>query len=75
MAQTMFPKVEFENIKRLNPYWSEYTCFAEAIKGKKYLRRTTIRKWFDALVSKDDYLSKDKPEILGYLHALTLLER
>jgi len=69
MAQTLFPKQSFYEIQRLNPQWSDFTCFVEVIKGKKYLRRPTITRWFNELVDKNDYdqAHKSKSEILGFL--------
>jgi len=70
MAQTLFPKGIFYDTKRLNPYWSDWVCFCETIKGKKYLKRPTIRKWFNNLIDKNDYSEEDKVELLGYLYSL-----
>jgi len=70
MAQVMFPKQLFYDTQRLNPYWSSFTCFCEVVKGKKYLRRPTITKWFNELVEKDDYGKRDKGELLGFLFSL-----
>ncbi len=59
----------FSQLKRANPYWSSYTSFAEAIKGKRYTKRR-IALWFNCLVEKEDYSSKDKKAILEYLQSL-----
>lgn len=75
MAQTLFPKQIFYDLQRLNPLWSDWICFCEAIKGKKYLKRTTIRKWFKILVDKDDYAKEDEVELLGFLYTLPQLEK
>ena len=70
MAQTMFPKVLFYETQRLNPAWSDFIVFTEVIKGKKYLKRPTIRKWFKILVDSEDYAKEDLSEILGFLYEL-----
>jgi len=70
MAQTGFPKETFYDIQRLNPYWSDWICFCEVIKGKKYLRRPTITRWFNKFVDRDDYAKKYKSELLGFLFSL-----
>jgi len=71
MAQTRFPIGIFNDTQRYNPQWSSFTCFIETIKGKKYFKTPTIRKYFDILVDKDDYGKKDKGEILGFLYRAT----
>jgi hypothetical protein len=40
-----------------NPYWSDYTCFAEAVHGRKFSRKTIICN-FNSLVDKEDYAKK-----------------
>lgn len=67
---SQFPKYQFAETKKLNPCWSDHTCFAETIKDKKYLHPRIIRKWFDKLVAKDEYAKEDKNEILHYLFSL-----
>ena len=62
-----FPKYEFSEIKRLNPYWSDYTCFTETIKNRKTLHPRLIRKWFSKLVNLDEYAKKDKNAVVQYL--------
>ena len=61
-----FPKYEFSEIQRLNPYWSSLVCFHETIKNRKTLHPRLIRKWFDKLVDKDDYAEEDKMEVARY---------
>ena len=65
-----FPQYEFSETKRLNPYWSDHTCFAETIKDRKSLHPRLIRKWFDRLVDKDEYGKEDKNAVLQYLITL-----
>lgn len=65
-----FPKAEFAEIKRLNPFWSSYICFAETIKGRKLLHPRLIKKYFDKLVDRGDYSKTDKNEIVRYLLGL-----
>lgn len=61
-----FPKYEFSEIQRLNPYWSSLVCFHEAIKNRKTLHPRLIRKWFGVLVEPDDYGAEDKKEVVRY---------
>lgn len=60
----------FKKIEANNPYWSTYTCFAQAIKGKSF-NKETIRRWFNKLVNRDDYSSEDKKTILSFLYDLS----
>jgi len=62
-----FPKYEFSEIKRFNPYWSDHTCFAEAITNRKSLHPRLIRKWFSRLVDENEYAREDKNKIVQYL--------
>jgi hypothetical protein len=41
----------FNKIRSENPFWSDYTRFAEAIHGKGFSRKTIIRS-FNSLVDK-----------------------
>ena len=65
-----FPKYEFSEIQRLNPYWSSLTCFHETIKNRKTLHPRLIRKWFYKLVDSNDYVAENKNEVINY--AITL---
>ncbi len=60
----------FEKIKRKNPYWSGYTCFALAISGKGFSKRT-ISRYFNKLVDKGDYSREEKKEVLEGLFRLS----
>ena len=62
-----FPKYEFSEIKRLNPFWSDHTCFAEVVKNRKSLHARLIKKWFYCLVDKNEYAEEDRNEVLQYL--------
>ena len=60
----------FKEIENKNPFWSSYICFAEAVKGQKFSRRT-ISIWFSKLVEKSDYGAKDKKALITNLEALS----
>ena len=60
----------FNNITEGNPYWSSFTCFAEAIKGQKFSKQT-IHRWFPKLVDKNDYARSEKRTILAHLDILS----
>jgi len=32
----------FNRIRCENPYWSDYTCFAEAVRGRKFSSRFSL---------------------------------
>jgi len=57
----------FEGIKDENPYWSDYICFAEAVCGRRFSRKTVIRN-FNSLVDKEEY---EKKEIIDFLVELS----
>lgn len=59
-----------KKIKDKNPFWSDYICFAEAIK-KRSFSKETIRRYFNKLVDKNEYDKKDKKDILKHLLILT----
>jgi hypothetical protein len=56
----------FNRIRSENPFWSDYTCFAEAVRGRKFSRKTIIRN-FNSLVDKEDYAKNEKKEIIEFL--------
>ena len=60
---------KFNNISKLNPYWSSYTCFTETVRSQNFIK-STISKWFTRLVDKSDYDRKDKLQILRDLKNL-----
>lgn len=62
-------KKRFEMFKERNPYWSSFTCFANAITGKEY-GKIAIGLAFRKLVEKDDYSKSDRDEILEGLYKL-----
>lgn len=60
----------FKEISKSNPFWSSYTCFAETITGRKFIRQA-IAKWFNRLVDKDDYNRGDRMTLMENLMELT----
>jgi hypothetical protein len=56
----------FNRIRSENPYWSDYTCFAEAVRGRKFSKKTIIRN-FNSLVDKENYEKNEKREIIEHL--------
>jgi len=71
MKTANFPIVEFQNISRLNPYWSSWVCFCETITGRGGLSNKTIKKYFNRLINRDDYAQNEKTELLNYLYNLS----
>ncbi len=63
-------KRRFNNVAQRNPYWSSYICFAEAVKGQRFNKRT-VHYWFNKLVSKSDYFKSEKRAILSHLDNLS----
>lgn len=56
----------FNKIKTEEPLRSSFVCFEKTIRGKNYCRRI-IQNYFNKLVPKDDYDSKDKKVIISSL--------
>jgi hypothetical protein len=56
----------FNKIRSENPYWSDYICFAEAVRGRRFSRKTIIRN-FNSLVDKEEYARSEKKEIIDFL--------
>jgi len=56
----------FNNIQNRNPYWSTYTCFAEAVIGANFTKRT-LRYWFSRLVDKSEYDKKERQSTIDHL--------
>ena len=62
----------FKQIQKENEYWSDYTCFAEAVKGQKFTSSVISRHF--KLIDKNEYAPKDKIALLEYLFELTAEE-
>jgi len=60
----------FKRIKAENPYYSSLLCFAEAVRGRNFSRRTIVHN-FNALVDKEDYAKKEKKENIEFLAGLS----
>jgi hypothetical protein len=60
----------FNKIRVENPFWSDYTCFAEAVRGRKFSKKTILRN-FNPLVDTEDYAGSEKKEIIGHLVGLS----
>ena len=60
----------FNNITQLNPYWSSYICFAEAVKEQNFSKRV-IANYFNKVVEKSDYDKGDKKQIVKHLFSLS----
>lgn len=62
-------EANFWSIREKEPFWSDYVCLAEALKGKGYEPRQ-IAKWFKKLVPKDEYIGTDQKQLLSHLGSL-----
>lgn len=60
----------FKDIREKKQGWSSYIVFAQAVTGQKFSKET-IRRWFNKLVDKDDYVASDKKNLLTNLESLT----
>jgi len=60
----------FKRIEAKNPYRSSLLCFAEAVRGRSFSRKTIIRN-FNALVDKEDYAKNERKEIVEFLAELS----
>ena len=60
----------FNKIKSRNPYWSDYICFAETVRGRKFSRKTILRN-FNSLIDKEEYEKSEKKEIIDFLMELS----
>ena len=63
-------KRKFNNIKKYNPYWSDYVCFFEGIDNQKF-SRPIIARWFNQLVDKSEYDKKDRNKLVRQLWQLS----
>lgn len=60
----------FIKMVKSNPCASDYLCFVMAISGQKF-NNQIIARWFNKLVSKDDYDKRDKRLIVSHLLQLS----
>lgn len=60
----------FESISERYPYWSPFTCFAEAV-YKKGFSPIVIKRWFKKLIPSDDFESSEKKSLLLHLTSLS----
>ena len=70
MYSARFPFYQFEETKKINPYWSSWICFTEMIKGKDNISKRTIRRAFDKAVDQDDYFKKERSVLLDFCYSL-----
>ena len=59
----------FNNIARENPLLSSYMCFAKLCQIIRFTPYQ-VRKWFNLLVEKDDYLQSESDGICEYLYTI-----
>lgn len=59
----------FRKISKKYPDRSTLSCFAEAVRGQNFTKRT-IYFWFNRLVEKDDYSENEKRAIFRELENL-----
>jgi hypothetical protein len=59
-------KKDFEIIQKKYPNLSSAMCFIKLVKIGKW-NRTSVLKWWNKLVNKDDYVGKEKREIIDWI--------
>lgn len=62
-------KRRFDKIVHAKPSWSSYICFVEAIRGQGFSKRR-LHRWFQELVSVNDYATEEMSEVLAHLWVL-----
>jgi hypothetical protein len=60
----------FDKVREKNPFWSDYICFAEAVRGKKFSKKTIVRH-FNSVVDNGDYAKGEKKDVLKFLAELS----
>ena len=60
----------YTNILQKKSYYTTYIAYAEGIKGQRF-SRDELHRYFNKLVSKDDYFQEEKKEILRHLEYIT----
>ena len=60
----------FLNIQEKKQGYSSYSVFAEAVARQKF-SKDVLRRWFNKLVDKNDYVASEKKDILAHLYNLT----
>jgi len=60
----------FRKIQNENPDLSTFICFALAVEGKSF-KRKTIRKHLNALIDKEDYDLSEKKRLIDHLYFLS----
>jgi hypothetical protein len=60
----------FYSLQERNPYWSSYTCLANAVMGRNY-GKMAIGQAFQKCVEKDDYSRSEKEGVIKFLCLLT----
>jgi len=61
---------DFIKIRENHMDWSDYSCIAYAVKNNKHSEKI-ITKWFNKLVSKDDYSRSSKEILIKHLYNLS----
>lgn len=60
----------FYKLRDKYPFWSDYLCFAEAVHGRNFSKRTIIRN-FNALVDREDCVKVEKKQVIEFLVELS----
>lgn len=56
-------EARFNLIAKKNPYLSSYIVFSMTVRGQGFAK-DSIARWFNKLVSKEDYTRKDKENLI-----------
>ncbi len=63
-------KSDFEKESNRNPNLSSFICLAKVVKVRFYVRKSLV-KAFNQLVSKEDYATEEKNQLIDHLEYLT----
>lgn len=63
-------EARFREVNRRNPRYTSYLCFTNAILYQGF-NPVIMRRWFNKLVDKRDYLQEEKRQILKSLKKIT----
>jgi hypothetical protein len=62
-------EARFEQVRERNPNYSAYLCFAHAVKGQQFSRKT-LASWFNKLVPESEYGDGERKDTVDFLMTL-----
>ena len=58
---------QFNKTQESNPYWSSWVCFYKTMNKLNIKDKKKMRRYFNKLVDKNDYLQSEKNQLINYL--------